>query len=78
MFYISEYIMARVRHGASGFNGLLQNTVLYNMAQTRSSYLIPKGSYLAYIKGNVAVYKDLNIVTVTIKRYISREHSERI
>ena len=29
-------------------------------------------------KGNVAVYKDLNLVTVTIKRYLSREHSERI
>ena len=29
-------------------------------------------------KGNVAVYKDLNLVTVTIKRYFSREHSERM
>ena len=30
------------------------------------------------IKGNVAAYKDLNLVTVTIKRYFSREHSERM
>ena len=27
------------------------------------------------IKGNVAAYKELNLVTVTIKRYFSREHS---
>ena len=32
---------------------------------------------LGYFNGNVAVYKDLNLVTVTIKRYFSREHSER-
>ena len=29
-------------------------------------------------KGNVAVCKDLNLVNVTIKRYFSREHSERM
>ena len=33
---------------------------------------------LWWVKGNVAVYKDLNLVTVTIKRYFSREHSERM
>ena len=32
----------------------------------------------AHFKGNVAAYKDLNLVTVTIKRYFSREHSERM
>ena len=31
-----------------------------------------------HFKGNVAVYKDLNLVTVTIKIYFSREHSERM
>ena len=29
------------------------------------------------LKGNAAVYKDLILVTVTIKRYFSREHSGR-
>ena len=33
---------------------------------------------IVVIKGNVAAYKDLNLVTVTIKRYFSREHSERM
>ena len=30
------------------------------------------------VKGYVAAYKDLNLATVTIKRYFSREHSERM
>ena len=33
--------------------------------------------YCNVFKGNVAVYKDLNLVTVTIKIYFSHEHSER-
>ena len=33
---------------------------------------------LLHLKGNVAVYKDLNLVTVAIKRNLSCEHSEKM
>ena len=44
------------------------------MYYVRNRYCMDHSTHL---KRNVAVYKDLNL-TVTIKKYFSREHSERM
>ena len=67
----------RVRKWAHAHAHTRKNTAGSRDVLDYPSYWTLAG-YRRPLKGNVAAYKDLNLVTVTIKRYFSREHSERM
>ena len=57
---------------------LLVSSVSFSHNNVLTQSLLTVRLAVSEIKGNVVAYKDLNLVTITIKRYFSREHSERM
>ena len=65
----------RANHTTYAGDGVLNCGGLHHMAPCIAS---TPGLPHVILKGNIAAYKNLNLVTVTIKRYFSREHSKRM
>ena len=76
--YVFGLVVTERTHGINSYMMEILTMYIKWLQSQSGSFAIFGILQIIFHHDIVAVYEDLNLVTVTIKRYFSREHSERM